>query len=154
MEEVTTWNGKPRFMWVWDEDENERKKEYVMCILSTNEMEECGTSFPVRVFHYGYKHCAEIEETPKKETRLTNYELSQLLKCFGVEGKFKDCSEWHGEYGYNDGTEENECQSDIIIRYRQCEWMPATRETVLKWCRESSGSDIARFVEFIGWNKQ
>lgn len=151
MEEVTTWNGHPRWMWVWDDDEDNKHKECVICILSTNEMAECGTSFPVRVLHYGYKHCAEIEE----ETRLTNYELSQLLKCFGVEGRFKDCSEWHGEYGYNDGTEENECPSDIIIRYKQGEWEEATRETVWKWWGdETPDSDIAKFISFLNWDKE
>lgn len=154
MKEVTEWNGKPRWMWVWDDDENERKKAYVVCILSTNEMKGCGTSFPVRVFHYGYKHCAEIEE---EKTRLTYYELSQLLKCFGVEFCYMG-GECYNHLAYTDDAKNKSLPTDYKIRYRQGEWEEPAREIVLKWCEESvnpSGfADIERFFLFIGWDKE
>lgn len=102
------------------------------------------------------------EQKEATEHPLTNYELAQLLKCFGVEGKFKDYSEWHGEYGYKDGTEKNDCPNDIIIRYKCGEWMPATRETVMKWYDDdqkllkscSSYSSLCCIILFMGWNKE
>lgn len=88
MEEVKEWNGKPRWMWVWDAVEECKKKDYVICILTESEMKECEALYPVKTIISNYSHCAEIEEEPKKKTRLTNYELSQLLKCLGkVSGK-------------------------------------------------------------------
>lgn len=84
---------------------------------------------------------------------MTNYELSQLLKCLGVE--FYD----NGSYSYNDKLykirEENEeVPKDHTIRYKQGEWEEPTRETVWKWWgEETPDSDIARFISFIGWDK-
>lgn len=34
MKEVKEWNGKPRWMWVWDAVEECKKKDYVICILT------------------------------------------------------------------------------------------------------------------------
>lgn len=151
MKEVKEWNGKPRWMWVWDYEENKKVKDYVLCILTEEEMKESGAVYPVRAIENNYEHCTEIEEETMKETRLTNYELAQLLKCFGVE--FYD----YGSYSYNDklykiGEENVEVPEDHKIRYKQGEWEEPTRETVLKWwSRDGSYGDIARFVAFIGW---
>lgn len=133
MKEVTEWN-KPRWMWCWDSCEEHKVKRYVVCVLTEEEMRECDTSYPVRTKINCYKHCAEIEE---ETTRLTNYELSQLLKCLGVE------------------KTQNKCHDEIKIRYKQGEWEEPTRETVWKWWgEETPDSDIVKFVSFIGWDKE
>lgn len=152
MKEVTKWNGKPRWMWVWDDNENNKTKKYVVSILSEKETREANIYCPVMVVGYYYKHCAEIEE---ESTRLTLYELSQLLKCFGV-----DCTWGTKRRIFNnvDPSAEEESKElledyNYKIRYKGGEWEEPTRETVFKWwCRESPDSDIARFVSFIGWD--
>lgn len=160
MEEVTTWNNHPRWMWVWDDVENGKRKEYVVCILTKKEMFNGGTDCPIITVHSEYMHCAEIEETPKKETpkketRLTYYELSQLLKCIGIE-----VSDYSGRSVYNEWTYSIEKENEEIlvnykIRYRQGEWEKPTRETVWKWWGdETPGSDIAKFISFLGWNEE
>lgn len=134
MKEVKEWNGKPRWMWVWDNNEECKHRAYVIYILTAKEEEEFDT-LPVITPDSCYKHCAEIEE---ETTRLTHYELSQLAKCLGVE-----------VLGI---------PSAYKIRYRQGEWEEPTRETVMKWVEEkvkpSELADIVRFVSFIGWDKE
>lgn len=156
MKEVTheDWmkNPKPRWMWCWDSNEKIKGKGYVLCILTEKEMLETGTRYPVRTMSGScYCHCAEIEE---ETTRLTHYELSQLVKCFGVDYGLGNLAVSYNCVYPSVKLENESLSEDFVIRYRQGEWMPATRETVLKWYGENSGSDIARFVEFIGWGKQ
>lgn len=81
MKEVTEWNGKPRWMWCWDDISTERDKRYVVCILSEEEAQE--NNFESRVCTYGfhYKHCAEIEEEKRPCTR---EELLEILKKQGL----------------------------------------------------------------------
>lgn len=150
MKEVTEWNGKPRYMWCWDYDENYRVKDYVVCILSEEEMKETGTNWLVRALCNGYMHCAEIEE----ETRLTDYELSQLLKCLGVDYTWGCMTSCHNSINPTLVKEGEKIPEDYKIRYKQGEWEKPTKETVLKWwCREGSDSDISRFVSFFGWGE-
>lgn len=68
MKEVKEWNGKPRWMWVWDAVEECKKKDYVICILTESEMKECEALYPVKTIISNYSHCAEIEEVPKDHT--------------------------------------------------------------------------------------
>lgn len=150
MNEVTKWDGKPRYMWVWDNNENKKVKAYVICILTEEEMNEGEALYPVRTVGTTYEHCAEIEE---KSTRLTNYELSQLLKCFGVEW-YPTNVYIHNDVLYECKNANKEVPTNIKIHYKQGEWEEPTRETVWKWwCKESPDSDIARFVSFIGWGE-
>lgn len=156
MKEVTEWNGKPRWMWCWFNDENDKRKEYVVHILTKEEMMETDTSSPVMSTDCVFMHCAEIEE---EETRLNNYEMGQLLKCFGVEWKCKCNAFTETSWSYT-SEEDREIPDleELKIRYKQGEWEEPTRETVLKWCEESvnpSGfADIERFFSFIGWNEE
>ncbi len=152
MKEVTEWNGKPRWMWVWnDENKGNKIKAYVVHILSEEGMKEADTDYPVIATINTYKHCSETKE----ETHLTNYEFSQLLKCFGVEYCFHD-----GKLVYNHDcgyayTHDKELVNNYRIRYKQGEWEEPTRETVWKWWEdETVSSDIADFVSFIGWDKE
>lgn len=82
MKEVTEWNGKPRWMWVWDSDENLKGKVYVVCILTEEEMLETGRDYPVRALDSAFKHCAEIEEPTKRPC--TKEELVEMLKKQGL----------------------------------------------------------------------
>lgn len=153
MKEVTEWNGHPRLMWVWDRDVRNKYEEYTVCILTEKELKEADTIYPVITSRGVYSHCAEIEEEPKKETRLTNYEVGQLLKCFGVDLNY-DNGEVYNNKAYLVKNENEEISEDYKIRYKQGKWEEPTRETVLKWwCRESSDSDIARFVSSFGWGE-
>lgn len=155
MKEVTEWNGKSRYMWVWNDGEI-KSKEKVVYISELDEQERVLSVYQDnnKIFSMWYEHCAEIEEETKKETRLTNYELNQLLKCFGVE-----CYA-NNTYIYNDTMYEceNENKEVLInykIRYKQGEWEEPTRETVWKWWGEElPSSDIADFVTFLDWDKE
>lgn len=152
MKEVTEWDNKPRWMWCWDNKENDKLKRYVVCILTEEEMKNAGINAPIRTTVSSYFHCAEIEEETKKETQLTYYELSQLLKCFGVEYYIDD------DYIYSYTMYENknkEVPEGYKIRYKQGEWEEPTRETVWKWWEdETPNSDIAKIVSFLGWDKE
>ena len=91
MKEVTyeEWqkNPKPRMMWVWNDDFEEREKSKVVYVIKG------GTCrYPVRVTtnddtdYEAYRHCAEIEEPepepePEPKTRrMTHKELSRWLR--------------------------------------------------------------------------
>lgn len=151
MKEVIKWDNKPRWMWCWDNDERDVRKGYVVYILSEEEMNATCTSYPVIMVGSSFKHCAEIIE--EETTRLTCYELSQLLKCFGVEWCPKN-TYIHNDISYECKDANEEVHTDFQIRYKQGEWEEPTRETVLKWwSRESSDSDISRFVSFFGWGE-
>lgn len=82
MKEVTTWNGHPRLMWVWDRDVRNKYKEYTVCILTEEELKEADTIYPVITSRGVYTHCAEIEE-PKKRP-CTREELIGMLKKQGL----------------------------------------------------------------------
>ena len=85
MKEVTEWNGKPRWMWVWDTDEECKKKDYVICILTEEEMEESEAFYPVHAITSSYSHCAEIEEQDEPKKRpCTREELIEMLKKQGL----------------------------------------------------------------------
>lgn len=93
------------------------------------------------------------EQKESAEHPLTNYELGQLLKSLGVECRC-DCSTFTDTAWCYTNEQEKEIPylEGLQIRYKCGEWMPATRETVLKWWRkESNDSDFERFVSFMGW---
>ena len=81
MKEVTyeDWvkNPIPRMMWVWDDDEEDRKQQKVVYVIKG---EPC--RYPVRITinddtdYEACRHCAEIE----KQRRMTNKELARWLR--------------------------------------------------------------------------
>lgn len=155
MKEVTEWDNRPRWMWVWDDNENDKHEEYVICILTEEEMKKGDVKFPVCAYSLNYKHCAEIEEEPKKETRLTKYELSQLLKCFGVFYTWGTKRCYENSIYFDSVDKDEEVPEDYKICYEQCELEEPTRETVWKWYdNDEYDTDIGRFVDFIGWGKK
>lgn len=116
-------NPTPRIMWVWDDNEANRKKMRVIYIS------EYDVKYPVIVLcdngegTHVYMHCAEIEKT----RRMTNKELSRWLrenptreyKCYAVDGSnsFIHCS-----YSYIDNCDDDEISGDILIRENDGEW--------------------------------
>lgn len=153
MKEVTGENWKknptPRFMWCWDGDGSSRCKEYVVCILTKEESQERDT-LPVITPCANYQHCAEIEE---EKTQLTYYELSQLVKCFGVELCYVG-GESYSHFAYTASAANKKLPGEYKIRYKQGEWEEPTRETFLKWWKDTPcGSDIDKFFTFIGWGE-
>ena len=120
MKEVTyeEWqkNSTPREMWVWDEDEEDKKKLKVIYISKE--------AYPVISISVDDKHsehymyCAEIE----KQRRMTNKELSRWLREKSTrEYKYKKsgyilCSTDYTKENCNDEVE------DILIREDDGEW--------------------------------
>ena len=125
MKEVTydDWqkNPIPRVMWVWDNDESEKKKRKVVYVLSgvkgkkynvltVADKETCTTA---------YTHCAEIEE-PR---RMTNKELSRWLR----EKPTRECKYLTSEYicstfEYREYMQDEEVNVDMCIREDDGEW--------------------------------
>lgn len=152
MKEVTEWNGKPRWMWCWDYDECKKEKRYVYCVLTDEQLKESDGMYPVKASGGVFEHCAEIEE---ETTRLTEYELSQLLKCFGVEYSLGKNTSCFNSLGILIEYENTELADGYKIRYKQGEWEEPTRETVWKWWgEETPGNDISRFISFMGWDTE
>lgn len=67
MKEVTKWNGKPRWMLCWDTENGTKVTEFVLCILTEEEMDKADTDYPVRALKGFFKHCAEIEEDKEQK---------------------------------------------------------------------------------------
>ena len=126
MKEVTyeDWqkNPIPRMMWVWYDDDSEKKKRKVVYILSgvkgkkynvltVADKETCITC---------YKHCAEIE----KQRRMTNKELSRWLREKPTrEFKFNDTRKGvFDRYTYYETNADDELGPSLLIRENDGEW--------------------------------
>lgn len=92
---------------------------------------------------------------PEKETtRLTYHELSQLLKCFGVDYTWGCMTSCHNSINPSLVEEDEKIPEGYKIRYRQGELEEPTRETVWKWWgEETAETDISRFISFMGWDE-
>ena len=125
MKEVTyeDWqkNPTPRMMWVWDDDEDDRKQRKVVCFIRPK------LSFPVvalandeiRIDHF--KHCAEIE----KQRRMTNKELSRWLREKPTR-EYKNTNNFspvvYGNYSYMETESSDKVDDCILIREDDGEW--------------------------------
>ena len=126
MKEVTyeDWqkNPIPRMMWVWDNEESEKKKRKVVYILSgvkgkkynvltVADKETCTTA---------YTHCAEIE----KQRRMTNKELSRWLREKPTrEFKFNDTRKGvFDRYTYYETNADDELGPSLLIREDDGDW--------------------------------
>ena len=124
MKEVTyeDWvkNPTPRMMWVWDDDEEDRKQQKVVYVIKG---EPC--RYPVRITinddtdYEVCRHCAEIE----KQRRMTNKELSRWLRENPTrEYKFKNSDFVYGEKNYREIDQDDEVKYDIFIREGDSDW--------------------------------
>ncbi len=125
MREVTyaDWqkNPIPRMMWVWDNDESEKKKRKVVYVLSgvkgkkynvltVADKETCTTA---------YTHCAEIEE-PR---RMTNRELSHWLREKPTrEWKYIADNNIYTSYNYEEDFADKESWKEVVVREDDGEW--------------------------------
>lgn len=125
MKEVTyeDWqkNPIPRMMWVWDNDESEKKKRKVVYILSgvkgkkynvltVADKETCTTA---------YTHCAEIE----KQRRMTNKELSRWLREKPTrEWKYIADNNIYTSYNYEEDFADKESWKEVVVREDDGEW--------------------------------
>ena len=126
MKEVTyeAWqkNPIPRMMWVWYDDESEKKKHKVVYILSGvkgkkyNVLTVAGKETCITY----YKHCAEIE----KQRRMTNKELSRWLREKPTrEFKFNDTRKGvFDRYTYYETNADDELGPSLLIREDDGEW--------------------------------
>ena len=111
----------PRMMWVWYDDESEKKKRKVVYILSgvkgkkynvltVADKETCITY---------YKHCAEIE----KQRRMTNKELSRWLREKPTrEYKYLTSDYICNTFDYREYKQDEEVSVDMRIREDDEEW--------------------------------
>ena len=124
MKEVTyeDWkkNPTPRMMWVWDDDEEDRKQQKVVYVIKG---EPC--RYPVRITinddtdYEACRHCAEIE----KQRRMTNKELSRWLREKPTrEYKYLTSDYICNTFDYREYVQDEEVHEDMRIREDDGEW--------------------------------
>lgn len=125
MKEVTyeDWqkNPTPRMMWVWCNEDEEKKKRKVVYILSGIKGKKYNvlTVTDKETHTIAYMHCAEIE----KQRLMTNKELARWLREKPTrEYKYTDVKYIFSYYEYKEGCEEEEVPEKIIIREDYSEW--------------------------------
>ena len=127
MKEVTyeDWlkNPTPRMMWVWDNDEYEKRKRKVICVLSSANGKKYNVVAlnPEETCTANYAHCSEIEAP--KTRRMTYKELSRWLR----EKPTRECKYRTSEYvcsafEYKECKQDKEVLDDILIRENGGEW--------------------------------
>ena len=126
MKEVTyeDWqkNPTPRMMWVWDDDEDDRKQRKVVYVIKGGPCR-----YPVRITinddtdYEAYRHCAEIE----KQRRMTNKELSRWLREKPTR-EYKNTNNFssvvYGNYSYMETESSDKVDDCILIREDDGEW--------------------------------
>ena len=133
MKEVTyeDWlkNSTPRMMWVWDDDEEEdRKQRKVVYVIKGGPCR-----YPVRTTrdddtdYEAYKHCAEIEES--KTRRMTNKELSIWIRENPTR-ELKIGTYVYPNYDYEESEHDLEVTDSLLIREDDSDWRePLVEET-------------------------
>ena len=125
-------NPTPRIMWVWDNNENNKKQLKVIYISKED------ITHPVIALSYSdidssrYKHCAEIEEP--KTRRMTNKELSRWLREKPTR-EYKHCNSSNGNFVqcfhvYLEKYADKEIYKDLVIREDDGEWREPLVEEV------------------------
>lgn len=129
MREVTEWDNNPRMMWVWDDDEKQRIKEFVVFVDTNPDIEDgysgvcvikkqpCHEAYTSRWFI----HCAEIEP-PRL---MTNKELALWIR-------YKPNREWkrgddedtfvRGMFVYKLNEADKPVGNDIYVREGDSPW--------------------------------
>ena len=124
MKEITyeEWqkNPKPRMMWVWHDDFEEREKRKVVYIIKDDFV-----NFPVfavsgeETSFCLWSHCAEIEEP--KQRRMTNKELSWWLSE-KPHRELKIGTYIYHDYDYEESEQDAEVTDSVLIREDDGEW--------------------------------
>ena len=123
MKEVTyeDWqkNPTPRMMWVWNYNEEDKKKLKVAYLLHSKDPYPIVTVTADEGACDIYMHCAEIE----KQKRMTNKELSRWLREKPTrEYKFKNSDFVYGEKNYREIEQDEEVVDNTLIREDDGEW--------------------------------
>ena len=117
MKEVTyeEWqkNPKPRMMWVWNSNVEDKLKRMVLFLTERNPSHPVVALTSDNITVANYKHCAEIEEP--KYHRMTSQELSWWLMDGIKEGKHREWKHRNGDYIYSTLEYIEREQGDIII---------------------------------------
>ena len=124
MKEITyeEWqkNPKPRMMWVWNDDFEEREKQKVVYVIKDDfascpvlAVSEEDSSFCI------YCHCAEIEKL--KTRRMTNKELSWWLSE-KPHRELKMGTYIYHDYDYKEREQDAEVTDFVLIREDDGEW--------------------------------
>lgn len=119
--DYSKWDNHPREMWVWDDDESKKVKQFVIFYNK-----ECTDEYSVITVRHNdiirRKHCAEIEQT----RRMTNYELSRWLWEGAQFDEFREMIDGMGYITCNNDYEVSEesitVSEDIKIRINGGEW--------------------------------
>lgn len=110
-------NPTPREMWVWDNCEEDKRRQKVIYISK-----ETYPVVSIRLddsFVEHYINCAEIEES----RRMTHRELSRWLREKPTrEYKYENDSYIFSYYEYKEGCEEEEVPENIRIRENYGKW--------------------------------
>lgn len=117
-------NPTPRMMWVWDNDEADKKQLKVVYISNTDIEYPAIALTNNEISIVTYKHCAEIPKT----RRMTNKEFSRWLrenptreyKYSTVDGS--NNSFVHYFYSYIEHSADDEISATILIRENDGEW--------------------------------
>ena len=113
-------NPKPRMMWVWNDDFEEREKKKVVYIIKDDfvncpvlAVSEEDSSFCI------YCCCAEIE----KQRRMTNKELSLWLRENPTrEYKYQTSDCICSTFDYREYMQDEEVHEDVVIREDDRGW--------------------------------
>ena len=125
MKEVTyeDWqkNPTPRMMWVWDNDDDVRKRKVIYINGNMNAEYSVIAMTEDEIGAIKFRHCAEIEEP--KTRRMTNQELAWWLR----DGKHREYIHRvggyvHFEYMYRSCVAEDTVDDSILIREDGGEW--------------------------------
>ncbi|MEE0930093.1 MAG: hypothetical protein UIM53_03760 [Acutalibacteraceae bacterium] len=127
MKEVTyeDWqkNPTPRMMWVWCNEDEEKKKRKVVYILSGIKGKKYNvlTVADKETYTTAYMHCAEIE----KQRLMTNKELARWLREKPTrEFKYDDnCDTVRCDYTYFETEADEDVDFNILIREDDGEWL-------------------------------
>ena len=127
MKEITyeDWqkNPKPRMMWVWDDNENNKVQRKVLYIIDKPITYQVIALIKSELSTESFMHCAEIEEP--KTRRMTKKELSRWLREKPTrEFKFNGyigCSVY-SIYTYDEDCGDKEVRKDVVIREDDGEW--------------------------------
>ena len=114
-------NPTPRMMWVWDDDEEEKKQLKVLYIVKCDTFPIITTTSDDNCVDQN-RHCAEIEKT----RRMTNKELARWLR----EKPTRECKHCNGRYDnfiycyhtYLERCANEEVEDFILIREGDSDW--------------------------------
>lgn len=133
VKEVTAWDNRPRYMWVWDNANRSdmekafvffRMPEYVNAVFPVYARTEDGTGYD------RFKHCADILQKPDKLAhRLTYRELALWLsEKPDREWKYNDSTTVRGFFSYEEGEEDKPVPYTIYVREGDSNWRMPVKE--------------------------